>query len=143
MIDINKNIIRRVLEEGGNRHDIAVIRELYPNVVYHAPLVGELRGEAYRRFVASVLDAFPDAHWTIEDQIAEDDRVMTRWSFVGTHKERFMDIAPTGKKVRISGMCIDRIVEGKIVEEWEEFDGLGMMRQLGAVPAHIEEPVAA
>jgi len=143
MIDINKNIIRRVLEEGANRHNMAVIHELYPNVVYHTPMVGELRGEAYRKFWASTLNAFPDAHWTIDDQIAEGDKVMTRWSCVGTHKERFMDIAATGKKVRLSGICIDHIVDGKIVEEWEEFDTLGMMRQLGVVPEKIEEPVAA
>jgi steroid delta-isomerase-like uncharacterized protein len=144
MSEVNKAIIRRVLEEGMNKHDNAVIAELYPNCVYHSPAVGELRGEAYRKFVASVLAAFPDAQATVNDQLAEGDKVMTRWSFTGTHKGIFMGIASTGRKVTMTGMCIDRIVNGKIVEEWEEWDSLGMMRQLGLVPhVKVAEPVAA
>lgn len=84
--------------------------------------------------MASLLAAFPDGRWTIEDQVAEGDKVVTRFSFTGTHQGEFMGIAPTGKRVTTSGMVIDRIVEGKIVEEREEWDALGMMQQLGAVP---------
>jgi predicted ester cyclase len=81
----------------------------------------------------------------VEDQLADGDKVFTRWSWTGTHKEELMGIAPTGKPVRISGMVIDRIVEGKIIEEWEEWDALGMMQQLGVVATFpkVERKVAA
>jgi steroid delta-isomerase-like uncharacterized protein len=133
MSDFNKAVIRRVLEEGINRHDIGVIAELYPNCVYHSPATGEIKGDAYRKFVASVFAAFPDARWEVLDQMAEGDKVMTRWAFTGTHRATFKGIPATGKQVNITGMVIDRIVDGRIVEEWEEWDSLGMMRQLGAV----------
>jgi steroid delta-isomerase-like uncharacterized protein len=144
MSDFNKAIIRRVLEEGINRHDIGVIAELYPNCAYHSPATGEIKGDAYRKFVASMFTAFPDGHWNVLDQMADGEKVLTRWSFTGTHKGTFMGIAPTGRKVAITGMCIDRIVDGRIVEEWEEWDSLGMMRQLGLVPeVKIAAPIAA
>jgi predicted ester cyclase len=134
MSHFNKAIVRRALEEGINRHNIGVIAELYPNCVYHSPATGDLRGEAYKQFVASLFVAFPDGQWTIEDQLAEGEEVMTRWTFVGTHRGMFKGIAPTGRKLAITGIVIDRIVNGRIVEEWEEWDSLGMMRQLGVVP---------
>ena len=84
--------------------------------------------------MVSLLAAFPDGRWTIEGQVAEGDKVATRWSFTGTHQGELMGVAPTGKRVTASGMVIDRIVEGKIVEEWEEWDALGMMQQMGATP---------
>jgi predicted ester cyclase len=80
-----------------------------------------------------VLGAFPDARYTVEDQLAEGEKVLTRWSCIGTHKGELMGIAPTGKLVRISGMLTDRIVDSKIVEEWSEWDALGMMQQMGVV----------
>lgn len=134
MYDLNKAIVRRVLEEGMTRHDTSVIAEIYPNCVYHSPVNGELRGDAFREFVASILLAFPDAFATVLDQIAEGDKVMTHWSFTGTHKGKLLGIPPTGRRVTVTGICIDRIIDGKIVEEWEEWDSLGMMRQLGVVP---------
>jgi len=75
-----------------------------------------------------------DRQSTVEDQIAEGDKVMTRWTYRGTHKGDLMGIAPTDKQVTVTGICIDRIVGGKIVEEWGEMDNLGMMQQLGVVP---------
>jgi len=134
MYDMNKAIVRRVIEEGMNRHDTSVIAEIYPNCVYHSPITGDLRGEAYREFLASMLIAFPDARGIVLDQIAEGEKVMTRWSFTGTHKGKFMGIPSTGRRVTATGMCMDRVVDGKIVEEWEEWDSLGLMRQLGVVP---------
>jgi len=144
MNEVNKAVLRRVLDEGINKHDNAVIAELYPNCVYHSPATGDLKGDAYKQFVASLFVAFPNGRWTIEDQLAEGDKVMTRWTFTGTHKGMFMGFAPTGRNVAITGVCIDRIVNGKIVEEWEEWDSLGMMRQLGLVSElKVSEPVAA
>jgi predicted ester cyclase len=77
--------------------------------------------------------AFPDVHITIEDQIAEGDKVVTRWTDRGTHQGEYLDIAPTGKQVEYTGISIDRIADGKIVESWLESDRWGLMQQLGAV----------
>ncbi len=142
MSTANKAIIRRLVEEGMNKHDLSVLTKMYSDCVYHSPVVGELRGEAYRQFMASVIAAFPDAVQTVEDQLEEGDKVMTRYSFKGTHKGPLMGIPPTGKQVAFTGMCISRIVDGKIVEEWEEWDTLGLLRQLGAVAATVAAKAA-
>lgn len=83
-------------------------------------------------------DAFADSHSTIQDQIGEGDRVVTRWRMRG----EFRGIAPTGKEIEVTGIGIFRFSdEGRVVESWDSFDRLGMMRQLGAIPApeHSEE----
>lgn len=145
MSEVNKAVMRRVIEDGLNKRNFSVINEVYLDCVYRSPVTGEIRGEALKQFIKSVLVAFPDSRYTVEDQLADGDKVFTRWSFTGTHKGELMGIAPTGKPVRISGMVIDRIVDGKIVEEWEEWDALGMMQQLGVVATFpkVERKVAA
>ena len=145
MSEVNKAIVRRVFDEYLNRHNTALHSELYgADSVYRAPGVGELRGEAHRQFLLSVLSAFPDGRFTVDDLLAEGDKVVSRWTFVGTHRGEFMGIAPTGKQVTNTGTTIGRIVNGKIVEEWAERDSLGLMQQLGAVTtAKVEEHVAA
>ena len=90
--------------------------------------------EAYKQWVGRVSAGLADRQSTIEDQIAEGDMVVTRWTFRGTHTGELMGIAPTGKQVTVTGISIDRVVGGKIVEEWNEMDDLGMMEQLGVVP---------
>jgi predicted ester cyclase len=135
MSEANKALARRVIKELFTNHNVDLIDEFFPDCVYRAPAVGELRGEAYKQFLTQVLAAFPDGRWTVEDQVAEGDKVVTRWSFTGIHRGNLMGIAPTGKQVTTSGVMIDRIVGGKIAEEWEEYDALGMMQQLGAVPS--------
>jgi steroid delta-isomerase-like uncharacterized protein len=135
MSEANKALVRRVIEELFTKHNVALIDEFFPDCVYRAPAVGELRGEAYKQFLNQVLAAFPDGRWTVEDQVAEGDKVVTRWSFTGIHRGNLMGIGPTGKQVTTSGVMIDRIVGGKIAEEWEEYDALGMMQQLGAATA--------
>src|ERR1039457_2196996 len=107
MSEAKKALIRRVIEELFNKHNAALIDELYPDCVYRAPAVGELRGEAYKQFLTSVLAGFPDGRWTVEDQVAEGDKVVTRWSFTGIHRGNVMGIAPTGKQVTTSGVMID------------------------------------
>jgi predicted ester cyclase len=71
----------------------------------------------------------------VEDQIAEGDKVVTRYTVSGTHQGEFFGVAPTGKRITMSGIMVDRLEDGKMVEEWPEYDLLGVMRQLGAVPA--------
>jgi len=134
MSEANKAVVCRLFDECLNRHDLNLYPELYSDVVYRAPAIGELRGEEHREFLASLFVAFPDARWNLEDQIAEGDKVVTRWTFIGTHRETFLGIPPTEKQLVSGGICIDRIVDGRIVEEWEEWDTLGMMQQLGVVP---------
>jgi predicted ester cyclase len=79
--------------------------------------------------------AFSDISITVEDQIAEGDKVVSRWTIRGTHKGEYMGIAPTGKQVTITGISIYRIEKGKIVEDWANSDMLGMLQQLGAIPS--------
>jgi steroid delta-isomerase-like uncharacterized protein len=124
-----------VFEEGWNKHNLALLDELYADCVWYRPDTGELKGEALKQFVASVYAAVPDIRFTIEDQVAEGDKLVTRWSCTGTHQGEFMGLAPTGKQVTTSGVTISRIVEGKFVEVRQETDALGLLQQLGAVPA--------
>ena len=82
--------------------------------------------------------AFPDVHMEIEDQIAEGDRVATRWVASGTHEGDLMGISPTGNRVTVAGTTIDRIADGQIAETWDNYDALGMMQQVGAIPSAEE-----
>jgi steroid delta-isomerase-like uncharacterized protein len=144
MSQANKAIIRRLFEECFNQHNVDVYPELYSEIfVQRTPAMGNLGAEAHRRLLSSTFAAFPDAHWNVVDQIGEGEEVVTRWTLVATHLGAFMGIAPSGKLLTLGGICIDRVVDGKIVEEWEEWDTLGMMQQLGAVPvAKVEQPLA-
>jgi predicted ester cyclase len=86
--------------------------------------------------------AFPDLRFTVEDQVAEGDKVVTRWSSEGTHKGELMGIAPTGKHAAgVTGISIDRYLDGKFVEGWANWDTLGLMQKLGVIPA-VAQPVA-
>jgi predicted ester cyclase len=78
--------------------------------------------------------AFPDNHFTLEDMVAEGDKVVWRYSATGTHKGDFMGIVASGKHVTTSGIVISRVVNGKLQEDWECADELGLMQQLGVVP---------
>jgi len=88
----------------------------------------------YKKSTSDSYSAFPDSHYTIDDMVVEGDKVAVRFTFSGTHKGEFMGIPPTNKKVTVSGIYIDRIVGGKLVEEWGYSDTLGLMRQLGLAP---------
>jgi steroid delta-isomerase-like uncharacterized protein len=138
MSEANKALDRRVIEEGLNEHNLALLHEVYADCVWYRPETGELKGEALKQFWSSLLAAFPDIHLTIQDQIAEGDKVVTRWSCTGTHRGEFMGLTPTGKQVTTSGMSISRIVEGKHVEVRQEWDTLGFLQQLGALPQATE-----
>ena len=127
-----------------DRQDFTGMMELCSDCVYHQPLVGELRGEALRQFFASILTAFPDLQRTVEDQLTDDvNHVITRWTATGTHLGQFMGIAPTGKRLTVTAICIHRICGGKIVEEWEQWDTFGLMQQLGVVPTLKYKAAAA
>jgi steroid delta-isomerase-like uncharacterized protein len=132
-IEDNKALVRRGIEEAWNQRNLAVLDELYaPDFVYHSDLTSL---EAYKQAIELNLTAFPDLHFTIEDMVAEGDRVGARWTFRGTHQGLFQDIPPTGKQVTITGISIFRVANGKGVEVWTDADYLGMLQQLGVVPA--------
>jgi len=89
-----------------------------------------------------IRSALPDLRITLEDDVAEGDKVVSRWRAQGTHQGGLMDIAPTGNEVAFTGITIHRIEDGKIVEEWENWDALGLMQQIGAVPSPEEQAQA-
>jgi predicted ester cyclase len=81
--------------------------------------------------------AFPDSNITIHEQIADGDTVVTRWTATGTHTGTLFGIAPTGRRVTCTGMVISHFKNGKVIEEFESYDSLGLMRQIGVLPAAL------
>ena len=132
----NKLLAQRVWEEVWHQGQLSRIDDLFtPDFVRHDPGGRELQGtEQNRQFIGSLRAAFPDVHYTVEDQIAEGDKVVVRYRFRGTHLGAFQGMPPTGKQVTYTGILIYRIVDGKIAEQWTEFDLLGFLRQLGVLP---------
>ena len=133
----NKEIVRRVATEPWTGN-FEVIDELVADgyIGYDPAMPEPTRGpKGVKEFYGQFLAAYPDASLTIESQIAEGDYVATRWTGRGTQKGDLMGIPATGKQVTVSGITISRIDGGKIAEEWSNWDTLGMMQQLGAVPA--------
>jgi predicted ester cyclase len=122
-IQENKTVSNRVAE-AISKGDLDALDELMaPDLV-----------EEFKRNIAEIRKAFPDYSGTNVEQIAEGDRVANRFVFLGTHLGEYERVTPTGKRVEFIGNSIDRVVEGKIVESWVEWDQLGVMRQLGAIP---------
>ncbi len=132
----NKALVRRYVEEVGNEGNLELAEEIFDSYLAHQPdgSVLERGPEDVKRFMGEFRSAFPDFHTTIEDQIAEGDKVVTRWRMRGTHQGEFRGIAPTGKELEITGIGIFRFSGGKVVESWDNFDQLGMLQQLGALP---------
>jgi steroid delta-isomerase-like uncharacterized protein len=132
----NKVLNRRVIEEGINQRNQAIFDELSaPDFVWHTTSKTLQGREPAREFLSMFFTAFPDGHFTIEDMIAEGDTVVTRLTFRGTHQGNFMGIPPTGKQVNVAEIAILLIANGKAVEQWTSLDMLGLMQQLGVVPA--------
>jgi steroid delta-isomerase-like uncharacterized protein len=136
----NKALILRWFEEDKKRN-LAGILELYaPDYVIHG---GEVYGlpptftpgvEGLKQLFTTVWTAFPDEQAVVEDLIAEGDKVVSRFTFRGTHQGEFMGIPPTGKVVTVTGIYISRCAGGKVVEDWRQVDDLGWMQQLGVIP---------
>jgi steroid delta-isomerase-like uncharacterized protein len=133
----NKEIVRRLATEPWTGNFDVIDELVADDYVGHDPAMPEpTRGpEGVKQFVNQYLVAYPDASLTVEEQIAEGDYVATRWSARGTQKGDLMGISATGKQVTVTGMTISRIAGGKVAEEWTNWDTLGMLQQLGAVPA--------
>lgn len=134
----NKALIQHFVEESFNCGNLNVVDEVYaPSFTSHDPATTqeERSPEDTKQFVDTYRSAFPDGHAVVEDLISEGDRVAYRWTYRGTHQGELVGISPTGKQVTITGITINRISGGKIEEEWNNFDRLGLMRQLGVIPA--------
>ena len=138
----NKALIRRLFEEGINQNKPGVFDELiapgYVNYDLPAPAPGP---EGFKMVIGLFQAAFPDMHATVEEALAEGDKVITRGYFTGTHKGDFQGIPPTGKQIKVKYIDIWRVANGKAVENWVQMDLLGLMQQLGAIPApqHAEK----
>lgn len=133
----NKELIRRSVEAVWNGRNVDAVDDIVArDFIVHAPTPDkEIRGpEGIRQQFGMLRAAFPDLEFKIEDQVAEGDRVVTRWTATGTHQGEFQGIPPTGNRVQINGVDIDRIADGKVIECWMNMDELGLMQQLGAVP---------
>lgn len=135
----NKAPIRRWFEECYNQGNVAVADELVAaNYVNHSAPHGQASGlHGEKRYVTTIRSAFPDFHLTIEDQIAEGDKVVTRVTAGGTYKGGLEDIpsaAIVRKQVTVPEILIHRVAGGKVVEGWIVFDELGLWRQLGVIP---------
>ena len=134
----NKALMRRCYEEVFNQKNLVAIDDfIAPNFVNHsAAQLGMTGGdlEHVKQFLSMVLQAFPDLHYTVEDLVAEGDKVVARLTISGTQQGAFMGIPPTGKHAVVSDIEIFRITGGKAVETWVQVDFLGLLQQLGAVP---------
>jgi predicted ester cyclase len=134
----NKAVVRREMEELFNHTgNLDVADEIIDsNYVSYEPTSGEVRGiEGAKQFAATFREAFPDLENTIEDMVAEGDKVVVHFRARGTHQGETEAFGPpTGKRMEITGITIKRLSEGKIVEAWTNFDALGMMQQLGLLP---------
>ena len=136
----NKALARSSFEEILNNVNLAIIDEVFsPNYVLHTP-AGPVHGpEGFKQFVLMYRNAFPDARYTLEEMIAEGDKVVTRWTATGTHLGELMGIPPTGRRGTVTGISIGRYEGGKLVEEWLNFDALGMLQQIGVIPMPGQE----
>ena len=135
-VEENKEVVRREIEEIRIKGNLKLIPELFaPDYIYHSSgQPDEIGHEGLREHMTRGLGAFSDFKVTIEDMIAEEDKVVVRYSSSGTHKGEIMGIAPTGNEISPTGITILRIKNGLIVEEWCTHDFLTTLQQLGALP---------
>jgi steroid delta-isomerase-like uncharacterized protein len=136
-----KALTRRFIEEWnkGKAAAMAVIDEMYAtDFVSHGD--EDIRSiKNVKKSTSEEFTAFPDLHFTIDDMVAEGDKVAARITMTGTHKGEYMGAPPTNKKITIRAIAIERFAGGKIVEEWGMTDTLGLMQQLGVVPTPKKE----
>jgi steroid delta-isomerase-like uncharacterized protein len=136
----NKRLAHRYFEEFCNGRKLDIADELFSHDhQFHDPSIPEVSPgpEGMKQTIAVYQLGFPDVHWQINEMLATEDTVITRWTGSGTQTNELAGnppIPPTGKKASVEGIMINRIAGGKIVESWEVWDTLGMLRQLGVIP---------
>ena len=134
----NKAVVRRLYEEVWNKRKLEVINEIISpsHALQASNIFGSSIGpEAYKRNALLFFAGYPDLHWTIEDTIAEKDKVVACWTISGTHKGDYLGVSATNKKISVDGMTVHHITNGKIMDSYVSWDIWGMMQQLGVVPA--------
>ena len=135
MSEENKTLAQRSWELASQRNPDALEEVYAPDVAWHEPDQNVQGIEEAKQYYSTYLSAFPDISFTVEDVIAEGDKVVTRVTLRGTHQGEVEEFGPpTGRQVESQGLTIHRIEGGKIVEEWNSYDNLSLMQQLGLVP---------
>jgi len=131
--DSNKLVVRRLIEEVFNTGDISAVEKfIAPDYVDHNAGPDDAQGvEGYRQHIRAVRHTYPDFHVRIEFQIAEGDLVVTRVVGEGTHQNEWLGLTPSGSRVSMTGINIDRVVDGKIVEHWGEANTISAIFQMG------------
>jgi steroid delta-isomerase-like uncharacterized protein len=139
----NRAVLDRINEEAFRQGNVGVIDELVAeDFVEHDPPPGTAPGrEGFKDMIRTLHRAFDDQGFTIHDQIAEGDRVVERWTMTATHVGDWLGIPATGKRIVVAGMDISRLEDGRLAEHWTQMDALGMLQQLGVIPA--EETTAS
>jgi len=135
-VETNKALVRREVEEVWNGRKLAVLDEIFAaDFVNHDPNNPQVTDrESFKQWASAVLHGFPDLHLTIDDVVAEGDKVACRWTHHGTHLGELPGLPATGKKTTMMGMIIYRFANGKVVEAWWSRDLLSLMQQLGVIP---------
>jgi steroid delta-isomerase-like uncharacterized protein len=136
--ETHKAISRQIIEEVWNKGNIEFFaRTIPPDTGVHDPENVNVHGglEFAQQLITMYHVAFPDIQFTVEEQVAEGDMVVTRWSARGTHLGTLRGIPPTGKQVTVTGMLMERYCDGRLRRSWMNWDGLGLMQQLGIVPS--------
>ena len=128
-------IVRQFIEESINRGQIDTAAQfVWEDVVEQVPLPGQGPGlDGLKDVLRAMRAAFPDLHWSVEEQIGEGDKVVTRFEWTGTHRGEFLGVPATGRPVKVWGMVIDRLEEGRLKDTRILMDTLGLMMQLGVI----------
>ncbi|HEX2913872.1 MAG TPA: ester cyclase [Chloroflexia bacterium] len=140
-LEANKELARR-LYQAMNEADMAAVDQLLsPDFVNHDPGLPPLPPgpESFKQVIGMIHNGFPDGKFEIQDIVAEGDLVAVRWIISGTHQGEFAGVPPTGKHISVGGSVLQRIENGKSAEHWALWDVLGMLTQMGAIPAGSEQ----
>lgn len=132
----NSAIVRQFIEETINQGQIDTAAQYFwEDMTEQVPFPGQGPGvEGLKDVLRGLRAAFPDMHWNVEEQVAQADKVVTRFEWTGTHRGEFLGVPATGRPVKVWGMVIDRFEEGRIKETRILMDTLGLMIQLGVIP---------
>jgi steroid delta-isomerase-like uncharacterized protein len=136
MSEENEAVVRRFLEEFCNgRHSEIAAEIVAPDYVAHGPQAPPAHGPEEVVARVGLYQEALDGHWEIQELFSVADRVVVRWTGSGTHRGELMGVDPTGKPIAVDAITIFRVADGKIAEEWTVWDALGLLQQVGAVPA--------
>lgn len=132
----NKKVLEAFVEDVINQGRLVRADDLVAlDFVELDPLPGQQQGrEGLKDVIGGLRAAFPDLHWVVDEVVAEGDKVVSRFTWTGTHRATFLEIPSTGRKVTVKGVVIDRLADGKMADSRILMDTLGMMQQLGVVP---------